>query len=80
MRYMRCPGAPNGHATKRDAVSAPRRTYPAASHEPATYSSPTTPTGTGRNHSSRTKDAAPVTGMPIGTAGEPAVSGALTAA
>ena len=46
---------------------------------PATYNSPTTPAGTGRNHPSSTNNAAPDTGDPIGSTPDPAVSGALIA-
>ncbi|CAM3508908.1 hypothetical protein MYCO108962_23525 [Mycobacterium colombiense] len=80
MRYIRVPAPPNGQATNRDAVRSGRPTYPAATPDPATYSSPTTPGGTGRNDSSRTNSAAPVTGDPIGTgpsAAEPGARGAL---
>ena len=54
-----------------------RRQYPHPTPAPATYNSPTTPTGTGRNHPSSTNNAAPGTGEPIGTAPDPAVNGAL---
>src|ERR1700757_100141 len=77
LRYIRAPRPPNGHATNRDAVNPPRRQYPTPTPRPATYSSPTTPAGTARNHPSSTKKAAPVTGEPIGGAPEPALSGAL---
>ncbi len=77
MRYIRVPGAPNGHAMNRDAVNPARRQYPTPTPRPARYSSPTTPAGTARNHSSSTKKAAPVTGAPIGGAPDPATSGAL---
>ena len=80
MRYIRAPGPPNGHATNRDAVNAARRTYPTPTPRPATYNSPTTPAGTGRNHPSSTNNAAPDTGEPIGGAPNPGVSGALIAA
>src|SRR5246127_691149 len=85
VRYIRAPGAPappNGHATNRDPVNPARCQYPHATPEPATYNSPTTPTGTGRNHRSNTNNAAPGTGDPIGTTppAAPALSGALTAA
>src|SRR5246127_788844 len=83
VRYIRAPGAPapaNGHATNRDPVNAPRPTYPTPNPEPATYNSPTTPAGTGRNHPSSTNNAAPATGDPIGTTPEPATNGALIAA
>src|ERR1700759_4498525 len=69
VRYIRVPGAPappKGHATNRDAVKPARRTYPHATPRPATYNSPTTPAGTGRNHPSSTNNAAPATGEPIG--------------
>ena len=80
MRYIRAPGSPNGHATNRDAVNPARRTYPHPTPRPATYNSPTTPAGTGRNHPSSTNNAAPGTGAPIGTTPDPAVSGALIVA
>jgi hypothetical protein len=79
VRYIRAPGRPKGHATKRDAVNPARRTYPHANPPPATYSSPTTPAGTGRNQPSSTNSAAPGTGEPIGTTSVPAVNGALIA-
>ena len=63
---MRVPGAPNGHATNRDPVNPDRPTYPYVTPRPATYNSPTTPAGTGRNHPSSTKKAALATGDPIG--------------
>ena len=74
---MRAAGPPNGHATNRDPVNPARPTYPHATPRPATYNSPTTPAGTGRNHPSSTNNAAVDTGAPIGTTLEPAVSGAL---
>ena len=58
----------------------PGATYPHPTPAPATYNSPTTPAGTGRNHPSSTNNAAPGTGAPIGTTPDPAVSGALIAA
>src|SRR5271155_6209765 len=82
LRYIRCPGAPappNGHAINRDAVNPARRQYPHPTPAPATYNSPTTPAGTGRNQPSSTNNAAPDTGEPIGGAPDPAVSGALIA-
>src|SRR5438270_3852390 len=82
VRYMRVPGAPapeNGHATNRDAVNPPRRQYPEPTWPPATYNSPTTPAGTGRNHPSSTNNAAVGRGDPIGTAPDPGVRGALIA-
>src|SRR5262249_28619090 len=78
VRYMRSPGPPNGHATNRDAVNPARCTYPHATPRPATYSSPITPAGTARNQASRTNNAAPGTGDPIGGPPDPAGSGALT--
>src|SRR6201984_2995792 len=48
LRYIRVPGPPNGHATNRDPVNPVRRQYPHPSPAPATYNSPTTPTGTPR--------------------------------
>src|SRR6202008_196565 len=80
VRYIRAPGPPNGHATNRDPVNPPRPTYPHASPPPATYNSPTTPAGTGRNQPSSTNNAAVDTGAPIGTTPEPATNGALIAA
>src|SRR5277367_5701144 len=77
LRYIRAPSPPNGHATNRDAVNPARPKYPHATPRPATYNSPTTPAGTGRNHSSRTNSAAVDTGDPIGAAPDPAASGAL---
>ena len=74
---MRVPGAPNGQATNRDAVKSGRPRYPTPTPRPATYSSPSTPGGTGRSHSSRTNSAAVDTGAPIGATPEPAVKGAL---
>src|SRR5580704_7307519 len=79
VRYIRVPGAPNGQATNRDAVKPPPRQYPPPTPRPATYSSPTTPAGTGRNHPSSTNNAAPDTGDPIGGAPDPAANGALIA-
>ena len=73
----RRPRAPNGHATNRDPVKAARRTYPHPTPAPATYNSPTTPAGTGRNHPSSTNNATPATGDPIGTTPDPGVNGAL---
>ena len=43
VRYIRAPGAPNGHATNRDAVNPARPTYPYANPAPATYNSPDHP-------------------------------------
>src|ERR1700756_3736442 len=79
LRYIRAPGAPNGHATNRDPVNPARRQYPTPTPRPATYNSPTTPAGTGRNHPSSTNNAVPGTGDPIGGTPDPAISGALTA-
>src|SRR5277367_2295031 len=79
VRYMRAAGPPNGHATNRDAVNPARPRYPDATPAPATYNSPTTPGGAGRNHPSSTNNAAPATGEPIGTTPDPAVNGALKA-
>src|SRR5581483_5816485 len=64
---MRPPTPPNGHATNRDPVNPGRRQYPTPTAKPATYNSPTTPTGTGRNQPSNTNNAAP----------DPALNGAL---
>src|SRR5262245_12681767 len=80
VRYMRSPGLPNGEATNREAVKGVRPTYPTPTPRPATYNSPTTPSGTGRNRSSRTNSAAVDTGAPIGATPDPTdpgVSGAL---
>src|SRR5215472_17069422 len=77
VRYIRAPAPPNGHATNRDALNPARRQYPTPTPAPATYNSPTTPAGTGRNQPSSTNNAAPDTGDPLGGAPEPAVSGAL---
>src|SRR6201987_4807648 len=79
LRYIRAPAPANGHATNRDPVNEARRTYPTPTPAPATYNSPTTPAGTGRNHPSSTNNAAPDTGEPIGGAPAPAVNGALKA-
>src|ERR1700730_18081211 len=78
LRYIRIPGAPappNGHATNRDPVNPARRQYPHPTPAPATYNSPTTPAGTGRNQPSSTNNAAPATGEPIGGTPDPAASG-----
>src|SRR6478609_9570078 len=82
LRYIRIPGAPappNGHATNRDPVNPARRQYPHPTPAPATYNSPTTPTGTARNHPSSTNNAAPATGTPIGGVPKPGANGALIA-
>src|ERR1700751_5221325 len=82
VRYIRVPGAPvlpNGHATNRDDVNPARRQYPTPTPRPATYKSPTTPAGTGRNQPSSTNNAAPDTGDPIGTTPDPGANGALIA-
>ena len=52
------PHPPNGSATNRSAVNPARPRYPRANPAPATYNSPTTPTGTGRNRASNTRDTA----------------------
>src|SRR5581483_6529316 len=78
LRYIRAPAPPNGQATNRAAVNPERRQYPQLTAGPATYNSPTTPTGTGRSHASRTNNAAPGSGDPIG-APDPGFSGALIA-
>src|ERR1700754_3197179 len=80
VRYIRAPGPPNGHATNRDPVNPARRQYPHPTPAPATYNSPTTPAGTGRNHPSSTNNAAVATGAPIGTTPDPGINGALIAA
>ncbi|RFZ70093.1 hypothetical protein DL240490_01271 [Mycobacterium marinum] len=77
MRYIRAPAAPNGHATNLDAVNPDRRQYPHPTPAPATYNSPATPAGTGRNQPSSTNSAARGTGTPIGAGPEPGTSGAL---
>src|SRR5215208_4022918 len=77
VRYIRAPGPPNGHATNRDPVNPARRQYPHPTPVPATYNSPTTPAGTGRNQPSSTNNADDATGAPIGTTPVPAVNGAL---
>ncbi|SKU40151.1 Uncharacterised protein [Mycobacteroides abscessus subsp. abscessus] len=74
---MRAPGTPNGQATNRAEVRLERPRYPQATPSPATYNSPTTPTGTGRSHPSRTNSAEVDTGAPMGAAPDPAASGAL---
>src|SRR6201993_320355 len=82
VRYIRVPGAPappNGQATNRDPVNPARRQYPTPTPAPATYNSPTTPAGTGRNQPSSTNNAAPATGAPIGGTPDPGVSGVLIA-
>jgi hypothetical protein len=77
---MRAPASPNGQATNRDAVNADRPMYPDATPAPATYSSPTTPAGTGCSQESSTNNAAPGTGEPIGATPVSAARGALIAA
>ena len=79
MRIPGVPAVPNGQATNREAVNPVRPTYPTPTPAPATYNSPITPAGTGRNDPSSTNNAAPATGDPIGTTPDPAVSGALIA-
>ena len=71
---------PNGHATNRDPVNPARPRYPTPTPRPATYNSPTTPTGTRRNHPSSTNNAAPDAGTPIGGTPDPARNGALAEA
>ena len=71
---MRAPGDPNGLATNRCAVRPGRFRYPRARPIPATYSSPATPTGTGRSASSSTctrvfQMGRPIGGTPPGTSG-----------
>ena len=51
-----------------------------ATPAPARYNSPTTPGETRRNPASKTNNAAPGTGAPIGATPDPASSGALIAA
>src|ERR1700739_2195603 len=77
VRYISAPAAPTGHATNRDPVNPARRQYPTPTPRPATYNSPTTPTGTPHNQPSSTNNAAVDTGAPIGTTPEPATNGAL---
>src|SRR6478736_671100 len=77
VRYIRVPAGPNGQATNRVALNPVRRQYPTPTPRPATYNSPTTSTGTGRNHPSNTNIAVPDTGAPIGGAPDPAVNGEL---
>ena len=76
-----CPG-PRRTGTPQTATRStrPGARYPTPTPRPATYNSPTTPAGTGRNHPSSTNNAAPDTGAPIGGTPDPAVSGALIAA
>ena len=69
VRYIRDPGAPNGHATKRSAVRSGRPTYPRARPAPEIYISPQTPTGTRRRKPSTTWISVFQIGLPIG--GEP---------
>src|SRR3954447_6507594 len=77
VRYIRAPAPPHGHATNRDPANPARPRVPPATPRPATYNSPTTPTGTGRNQPSSTNNADDATGAPIGAAPDPAASGAL---
>src|SRR5262249_51877036 len=77
VRYIRVPAPPNGQATNRDPVNPDRRQYPTPTPAPATYNSPTTPTGTSRNQVSNTNNAAPDTGAPIGGAPNPTANAAL---
>src|SRR6476660_739807 len=77
VRYIRAPEPTNGQGTNRDAVNPARPTYPTPTPAPAAYNSPTTPAGTGCNHPSSTNNAAPGTGVPIGTTPDPGVNGAL---
>ncbi|BCN55332.1 hypothetical protein RE9431_36600 [Prescottella equi] len=69
MRYIRSPGA-HGSATNRSDVRSERPRYPRASCAPETYSSPTTPAGTGFKRESRTRTWLFHTGAPIGTAAD----------
>src|ERR1700739_2516603 len=66
VRYIRAPAPANGHATNRDPLTPARPTYAYASPAPATYNSPTTPAGTGRNHPSSTKKPRCANGTPTG--------------
>ena len=70
-RYIRPPGAPNGHGRKRSAVIAGRFAYPRASPSPARYSSPTAPTGTGCSCPSSTYACELASGVPISTCSAP---------
>ncbi|GDY58187.1 hypothetical protein SVIO_088100 [Streptomyces violaceusniger] len=68
MWYIRSPPpVPYGQATNRSAVSPGRAQYPRATPHPATYNSPTTPTGTNPNPASSTNTREFGTGEPIGT-------------
>src|SRR4029077_15576659 len=69
--------AANTHTPR--AGTPPRPQSPPPTPAPATYNSPTTPAGTGRNQPSSTNNAAPDTGAPIGGTPDPAVKGALIA-
>jgi hypothetical protein len=53
VRYIRSPGPPNGFATNRWRSARPVQVAPGEA-EAATYSSPATPIGTGRNDRSST--------------------------
>src|SRR6202008_2830520 len=77
VRYIRAPGAPNGQDTNRDPVNPARPRYPTPTPAPATYNSPTTPAGTGRNQPSSTNNAAVGTGAPRGGTPDPGANGAL---
>src|ERR1700751_4988118 len=77
VRYIRAPEPPNGHATNRDAVKPALRQYPHPPPVPAKYTPPPPPAGTGPNHPSSTKNAAPAIGEPIGGAPDPAASGTV---
>src|SRR5262245_43314991 len=77
--YLRSPGTPNGHATNRDPLNPARPQYPTPTPRPATYNSPTTPTGTRRNHASRTNTATVGGGAPIGATPDPTDPGAIGA-
>ncbi|MBM0259387.1 hypothetical protein JNW89_24300 [Micromonospora sp. 4G55] len=72
MRYSRAPGTDeNGCGTNRSAVSLGWCRYPRATPAPPTYSSPTTPAGTGFSHPSSTYSSVLAIGRPMGT--EPSV-------
>ncbi|OSY49023.1 hypothetical protein BG846_05366 [Streptomyces fradiae ATCC 10745 = DSM 40063] len=71
MRYIRAPGAPNGSATNLSAVSPGRPQYPRDRLSPPMYSSPATPSGTGRRNASRTWTVLPSTRVPIGGVAPP---------
>lgn len=73
MRYSR----PRAVSTKRSAVSSGRPRYSCASWTPPSHSSPVTPTPTGCNAASSTKQLVFQTGRPIGTLWPSAASAAV---